>query len=141
MWAAEYDVLQSWPFDKVSVRSQARPLSAAQTHRPHAAAALQVGAWIVEHNNEEPKRANVIALLKRAQKPSRFFSPAVHPSSSSSTHAAVRALVLARARLHAVRGGERGGGRLLRRPEVLAPGAGGQGLARPPERFARLLTC
>ena len=33
----EYDVLQSWPFAKV-----------------------QVGAWIVEHNNEEPKRTNVI---------------------------------------------------------------------------------
>ena len=37
----EYDVLQSWPFDKV-----------------------RVGAWIVEHNNEEPKRANVVSLLK-----------------------------------------------------------------------------
>ena len=32
--------LQSWPFE-----------------------AVKVGAWIVEHNTEEPKRANVIALL------------------------------------------------------------------------------
>lgn len=37
----EYDVLQAWPFDKV-----------------------RVGAWIVEHNDEEPKRANIISLLK-----------------------------------------------------------------------------
>ena len=37
----EYDVLQAWPFD-----------------------AVRVGAWIVEHNNEEPKRANVISLLQ-----------------------------------------------------------------------------
>ena len=111
----EYDVLQSWPFDKVSV-----------------------GAWIVEHNNEEPKRANVIALLKRAQSLS-LASRQLRRSFPSSTRSVVRALVLSRARLHALRGGERGGGRLLRRPEVLAPGAGGQGLARPSERLARLL--
>lgn len=37
----EYDVLKAWPFDK-----------------------LRVGAWIVEHNDEEPKRANIIELLK-----------------------------------------------------------------------------
>lgn len=37
----EHDVLQAWPFDEV-----------------------RVGAWIVEHNNEEPKRGNVISLLK-----------------------------------------------------------------------------
>jgi hypothetical protein len=38
---AEYDVLQAFPFS---------------THR--------VGAWTIEHNNEEPKRSRIRSLLE-----------------------------------------------------------------------------